>query len=309
MKARGLDALLPGSTEVSFNEVEAALAGLLEKHEGRRTTRASTGTLIVVGDAARLAPAIGALAEIDRASGVRAILISEGDRSTPAVRISESMVVIDGLAPRYLNNAVAALRVPCMPALVWWRGGSLQALADLTGLVDRIVIDAEQPDEVWELIARLFDQTALTDLRWTRLTRWRAMLAHLFDVPGVREAAGGFDRLTIEAHDRPAARLFAAWLVSSLGRRPAQIDIRILEGESASMLDSVRLGGDPLSIGIRMLPNGTCLEATVEGNDAEVRVAPLGETTLSRWIGEELAVRARDRAFERALAAMSELVA
>jgi len=306
-----LNSLLPGSTELSFNEVEAALAGVLRTRETRRQSipRASTGTLVVVGKPSQLAPAIQALEEVDKASGVRAILISEGTESRPTVWISDSIVAIDGLAPRYLNNAVAALRLPCMPAIVWWRGGSLKALKDLTMLADRVVLDAENPDEVWQQIGAFLENTALTDLRWTRLTRWRAVLAHLFDLPRVRAAAPGFRRLTIEAYDRPGARLFAAWLVASLRWPAKNIDIRTVSGGGPSILKSVQLLGDPLSIGIRMLSGQDCLEASIEGDETDVRIAPLGEATLSAWIGEELAVRARDRAFEHALTALQELYA
>ena len=81
---------------------------------------------------------------------------------------------------------MAALRLSSLPAVVWWRGGSVEALDDLANLADRLVLDTPDPDDVWARADTLFERTALTDLRWTRLTRWRAALAHLFDLSHVR---------------------------------------------------------------------------------------------------------------------------
>ena len=301
--------LLPGSKEVPFSELEGILAGRREMAELRQTPipRASTATIVVVGAHERLAAAAEALGELNDASGVRAILIVEGEQSTPVVRMSESLVVIDGLSPRYLNNAVAAVRLSSLPALIWWRGGSEQALEEVTNLADRLVLDIEEPDHVWQHADRLVDSTALTDLRWTRLTGWRAMLAHLFDLPQVRDAVHTFRQVTIEAVDRPSARLFAAWLISSLEWTDVDITIESVEGDRRSSLTSVRLVGERLSISVRRLDDGDCLEAAVEGDENDTRIAPLGHTTLSDCIGEELSVRSRDVAFERALQALGSL--
>ena len=303
-----IDQLLHGGKEASFGEIEAALAGMSRDQKTARP-RASTATVVVVGRPAQLVLAADALEHLGDA-GVRAILIAEGTGSRPAVRMTESAIAIIGLAPAYLNNAVAALRLPCLPAIVWWRGGSLQALEDITPLADRLVLDTENPDEVWIRATAFLDQTALTDLRWTRLTRWRALLAHVFDLPQVRGAVGDFRRLLIEAHDIPSGRLFAAWLTSHLNWSGlVKIEIQAVGGESDSVLESIQLIGGRLSVGIRMLPTRDCLEASVEGEHADVRVAPLGESTLCAWIKEELAVRSHDFAFERTLRALGKLVA
>ena len=47
--------------------------------------------------------------------------------------------------------------------------------------------------------------------------------------------------------------------------------------------------------------------ATVDGEEETARVVPLGDGALTALIGEELGVRTRDIAFERALAAAREL--
>jgi glucose-6-phosphate dehydrogenase assembly protein OpcA len=132
----------------------------------------------------------------------------------------------------------------------------------------------------------------------------------LFDLEQVRGAIDTFRRVAIETSDRPTGRLFAAWLMSSLGWHDVGIDITIVEKtDGRSALESVRLSGERLSITVQRLPGRDCLEASVEGEVVDARISPMGHATLSDCINEELTVRSRDVAFERALAALGELPA
>ena len=298
--------LLPSGRDVPFSEIEVTLARLVRDVRRKRgPARALTATVIVIGDAPRLAAAAEALEH----GGVRTILISEGNRTAPIARVTETAIAISGLAPRFLNNAVAALRLSSLPAVVWWRGGSVAALDDLAALADRMILDAEDPEGSWVEAPRLLEHTVLTDLRWTRLTRWRSAVAHLFDLPHVREGLRGFRRLSIEAGDPYAARLYAGWLRSSL-RWGSAVSIEIAstkKGDDRTPLRRVRLEGTPVSIAAELREGHECLAATVDGLDASTRVVPLGDGRLASLIGEELGVRTRDSAFERALASAQEI--
>ena len=311
------DNLLPGGHDVPFAEIEVTLARIVREGERRKRgpARALTATVIVVGKPERLVAAADALEQLNESGGVRAILISEGEHTAPVARVTENAIAISGLAPRYLNNAVAALRLSSLPAMVWWRGGSVEALDDLANLADRLVLDIAEPDAAWARADTLFERTALTDLRWTCLTRWRAALAHLFDLPHVRRGAGSTRSLTIEARDVFAARLFAGWLKSQL-RWTSAVRIEIHPVTSAkddgpTPLAAVTLTGDALAISLRVPPGHACLEATVDGagTDPTARVVPLGDGTLRSLIGEELGVRTRDLAFEQALVTAREIPA
>jgi glucose-6-phosphate dehydrogenase assembly protein OpcA len=305
--------VLPSGRDVPFAEIEATLARLVRdgRRRKRSPARALTATVIVIGGTPRLAAAAEALEQLGESAGVRAILISEGPHTAPIAHVTENAIAIDGLAPRFLNNAVAALRLSSLPAAVWWRGGSIEALDDLARLADRLVLDLEDPDPAWRRAADVFETTALTDLRWTRLTRWRSALAHLFDLPKVRDAGSSFRRLSIAATDRDAARLFAGWLRSRL-RWPADFPIDITAddgaaGDAASPLTRVALEGTGLSITLQVRQGRGCLAAAVDGLDASTRIVPLGDGSLASLIGEELGVRTRDLAFEQALAAALEI--
>jgi glucose-6-phosphate dehydrogenase assembly protein OpcA len=296
-------ALLPEGTEVPFAELDVTVARLVRR---RRTARALTATVVVIGSAAQLADAAEALEDLGESAGVRTVLISEGDRCEPTVRVTDQAVALLDLAPRFHDNAVAALRLSSLPTAVWWRGAALDALERVTDLADRLILDVAEPDEVWRRAAAHFDRTALTDLRWTRLTRWRALLAHLCNLADVPRAARTARRLAIDASDMPSARLFAGWLRSTLAwTGDVAIALQRVDGDGGSPLESVTIAADGFEIELRVRSGRSCVMASVRGAGAGdvSRVVPLGDRSLKDLISEELRVRARDAAFEGALTA------
>jgi glucose-6-phosphate dehydrogenase assembly protein OpcA len=262
-------------------------------------------TVIVIGSRERVDEAAGALDHGFDAGAVRAVLISEGTKSEAHANETDTTIRIDGLSPAYIDNAVAWLRLSSLPAAVWWRGGPPEALDRLAHLADRLVLDTEPAEAMWPRAPSLFERTALTDLRWSALTRWRAALAHLFDLPQVRGARAS--RLEIAAADGATARLFAGWLKTSLGWTS---DVTIAIGDApagaVTPLSSVRLSGDGPGLTLQVRSGQTCLEAEVDGAGG-VRVVPLGDDRLSVRFAGELRVRTRDAAFERALVAAMEI--
>ena len=130
------------------------------------------------------------------AAKMRARCTSSGSPSTataprlPADR--PDVITIGGLRPEYVNNAIAGVRLSSLPTIVWWRGGRPEGLDGVASLADRVVLDADDPWPLWARTPPLFEHTVLTDIRWARLTRWRAALAHFFDLPAVRETATTF---------------------------------------------------------------------------------------------------------------------
>lgn len=292
---------LPSGEEVPFAEIESALAH--SAHAGE-SPRARTATVVVIGPAGRLGEAAGALEELSTRAGFRAILVSTDEHGTPSARLADNTVVIEGLKKAHVNNAVAALRLSSLPTLVWWRGGDVETLAALAPLADRLLLDAEDPSSGWALAGRLASMTAISDLRWTRLTRWRALMAHFFDIPEVRAVAPGFGRLELAGADRYALRLFAGWLVSSL---PAGAGLTVaMSGDAvAEPVERVRLTGGGQELELRLLPAGACVAtaARVEGHAGASRIVSLGDQGLATLVAEELRIRSRDVAFERAVRA------
>jgi glucose-6-phosphate dehydrogenase assembly protein OpcA len=299
------DTLLPSAVDVPFQEIESALADVGRASRTGHATPALTATIVVLGPRERLAEAASALQPMTDAGGLRMILIASGTDSTPAVRVSSQAIALEGLRSEYVNNAIAALRLSSLPTMVWWRGGEPAALEGLAALADRLVLDAEDPVAAWATVPVLAEQVAVSDLRWTRLTRWRALLAHFFDIEEVRAAAPGLRRLEIAATDRHAGRLFGAWLKSSLNWNGS---VSIVPGStrSSASIERVRFGDDEQALTLRLAPHSTCVEAMarVKGHSDVVRTVSLGDQGLRALIAEELRIRSRDVPFERALRTM-----
>ena len=292
--------LLPQGRAVAFEDIEETLQSAAGEAERRR---AGMGTLVLAGSAERLVEAAAAVDEL-KDIGVRTVLISYGDNPEPAVRVSHHAVVLEGLRAEYLNNAVAALRLSSLPTLVWWRGGTTSTLEGLAALADRLVLDAPDPTDAWAHVAALADKTAVSDLRWARLTRWRALMAHFFDLPDVLAAASRLRSLHVEGSDRYTAKLFAGWIASAL-RWPRGQSYDFREKPGGAPIEAVALGDGSQELTLRLASARGCVEtaARVSGADMASRTVSIGDQGLAALIGEELRIRARDLAFERAVAA------
>ena len=83
-------------------------------------------------------------------------------------------------------------------------------------------------------------------------------------------------------------------------RSPLRFEHRVVNG---APIHSVRLKGGGRELGLNLAASGTCVEAAARlGDRADAaRTVMLGDQRLATAIGEEIRVRARDFAFERAL--------
>ena len=261
--------------------------------------RALTATVVAIVSPASRQEACATLSALSHRAGVRPIIISLGQDTEPPRNDVDGAVVIDGLVPKYLDNAVASLRLSSLPAIAWWRAGELSVLTALTRLVDRVVLDVPDPAAAWALVPDLAEHAPVSDIRWARLTRWRDLVAQFFDMPDVR--TGRWATLKISGSDAFDARLMAGWLQSRLpGGRETAVEHLPTRGER---LQSIELAGDRGRLAARLLPNGTCIEtvADLRTGHMESRVVTRGDEALPALLGQELRVRSRDLAFEDAV--------
>ena len=268
---------------------------------------AQTATIVAVCTAERMAETSDMLASLRDRSAVRTILITLGDNPQPPIEAQQDVITIRQIVPRYLNNAVASLRLSSLPSIAWWRGGEVSLLPDLAALVDRLVLDAQDPRDAWAIVPQLAPTTMVSDLRWTALTRWRNLMAQFFDVPAVRESSGSFSRLEISAGDLFAARLYAGWLTARLpegGTLATEISSAAGDG-----LQSVRLSGPKHCLSLALAPGNLCIETSIEASGRSVmsRIVPRGARTPEALMADEMRVSARDVAFEEALRHSGEL--
>lgn len=264
--------------------------------------RALSATIIAIVPPETQDAAARTLVELAGVAGVRPIVVSLGDRHEAPRSDRDGAIVISGLIPRYLNNAVASLRLSSLPSIGWWRSHHAAPMRDLAVLVDRLLLDAEDPLQGWAQVPELATLTGVGDLRWTRLTRWRDLLAQFLDVPVVGRLEHPFERVEVIGADRYAAALLAGWLKAKLpGGEQLNVSIQRHEGPP---LERVELEGAAGNATLRLLSNGTCLRATVQVSataGGSARVAALGEQDTVSLLAAELRIRSRDLAFEDAV--------
>jgi glucose-6-phosphate dehydrogenase assembly protein OpcA len=298
-----IEHLLTKGSTVPFTQASAVLEQNQARSRAASRTRALTATVVVVGPAGRLPEAGDALCELGEAYGVRTILISPGSNPAPPVEVQGCAIALAGMKPEYVNNAVAALRLSSLPTIVWWRGGDPGTLEGVVDLAERVVLDDQAVDPVpcWRTATELFPRAAFSDLRWTRLTPWRALMAHFFDVAEVRASTASFRRLVVSASDRPSAALFGSWLTAALAPS-ARIETVVKPASSDGPIEEIRLEGPSMELVLKLADSRTCVEAaSAHGRRTTSRTVSLGEQGLAALLAEELQVRAHDRAFEAAV--------
>jgi hypothetical protein len=197
------------------------LAGMHERHPSRAILLLSEPDAGSDGIDAEIALRCFELRGVGRSVGAEVITLRlRGDRiAAPA-------------------SVVWPLVIPDLPVFLRWRGRppfGEEPLEQMVDFVHRLIVDStEWPDlpEAYAKLAALFDRTAVSDIAWSRTSRWRAQLASLW--PGIAGAR------RIRVHGTPAqAWLLVGWLRSRLGR-----DIE-LEHEPSDRLVGVDVDSEP----------------------------------------------------------------
>lgn len=257
-------------------------------------------TIVAIVPEGHHTEAVETLRALRRSSAVQSIVISLGDRGDAPRQDEDGVVVFNGLLPRYLNNAVASLRLSSLPAMGWWRTPDVEPLRDLAVLVDRLVLDLPDPRPQWRTVPALAEVTAVSDLRWARLTRWRDLLAQFFDLPDVRGVPIPFDAVELSGSDPADVALFAGWLKARLPGGPG-LRIDRSRGTHAP-LERVQLTGPAGCVTLALLPGSTCVQTSVDTGTrtSSTRIVPAGDLRLDVLLRGELRIRARDLAFEDA---------
>ncbi len=216
---------LPNTTtnEVSKRLVEA-------RGESGAVALGRVLTLILVTDEAGANDAIGTANDASREHPSRVLVIVRGStdgesRLDAQIRVGgdagASEVIVLRLFGELANHGsalVTPLLLPDAPVVVWWAG---EPPADPTSerigtMATRRIVDTAQAANPREALLQLSRVAApgTTDLSWSRLTRWRALLAAALDQPPYEDVTSALVR---GAEDKPSVELMAAWLAFALG--------------------------------------------------------------------------------------------
>ncbi len=234
-------------------KAKRVLVGLDERHPAR--------TIFLV-------PEPGRRSEVEATAAVRTFGVGGGRE----VHSEVVEITLRGEASRHPASVVLPLLISDLPAFCRWRGlpdWDGPALAELVGVVDRLVVDSSEWNGIpaaYDGLSKLFGSVVTSDIAWRRTLQWRVALAARW--PAIKS----IERLSVEG-PRADALLLAGWLRTRLRREVA------LTRRAADEVTAVRVDGDPV--------------------DHPTVPTPSGSDLLSA----ELDVRARDPVYEAAVRA------
>ena len=291
----------PGSL---LKELDAAWSALSQQQSANGTLRACSMTLVALTRAGADTQALGAtLAELTHAFPSRTIVLRlcpEGNPLEGRVsvqcwipsggrqQICSEQIEIDCPPDRMgdAGRALLGLMVPDLPVALWAADASwlrLSGSGAVLHLASKVIVDGgacESPGRALEHLRALRSPDyALSDLAWTRITRWRqaiyqeleARTPERLDAVSIR-SAGPEPTLT--------ARYLAAWLKTGL---PVEPELTVVSDGEPGRIHSVRLRGPGFDVLL----------------DRPGRwVAPLD---LNRLMHEELSVFGNDPVFGKVL--------
>ena len=246
-------------------------------------------TMIIVCDEAEYADALAASMLAGREHPSRILLVVTGPGRQASVNaevhIGEGtpgeVVVIRMRGPVAAHPAsvVRPLLLPDSPVVIWWPGKSPANLVDdeLAQLAKRRLTDASsaaRPLSALKVRARHYS-SGDTDLAWTRLTPWRALLAAALDQYPSRITGA-----LVEAETKnPSADLLVAWLEARLR---VEVTRRVSTGPGITAVRMTTVNGD---IAVTR-PDGLLATYTVPGQPE--RLVALKRREATELISEEL---------------------
>ncbi len=278
--------------------------------QAQRTGGVTSGmvfTMIVVADTWEFDRVLSACVDAGREHPSRIIVVAAGQM--PATRLDATIRRGEGvpgevITLRFHGELIAhqarvllPLLLPDSPVIVWWPGSSPASPGDdpIGRLGSRRITDAMGvSDPIAALRVRAENyQRGDTDLTWTRLTRWRALLAAALDqypakVKGVKLAG---------SPNNAPTTLLAAWLESRL-------HVPVIRTDSAGPgITEVRLSTESGEIAITRT-DGTLASFTAPG--LPHRTVALRRRDINALLTEELRRMDPDETYEVVLATLGE---
>jgi glucose-6-phosphate dehydrogenase assembly protein OpcA len=299
---------LPATTT---SQVNSKLVHIREQGGANTIGRVLT-LVIVTDDSERTEDVIDAANHASREHPCRVIVVARGAKKASArldaqIRVggdagASEVIVLRLYGPLANEGAscVVPLLLPDAPVVAWWPFEAPPSPAkDPIGMLAtrRITDAASERNPIRALESRAKSYTdGDTDLAWTRLTLWRALLAAALDLPPYEKVTAA--TVSGEA-DSPSADLLAAWLASRL-----KLPVKRQKAKSGQGIVSVVLERRSGNIEIHR-PDGT-VGMLAQPGQPERRVA-LQRRAVRDCIAEELRRLDPDEIYEGALKALGKV--
>ncbi|MCV7344165.1 glucose-6-phosphate dehydrogenase assembly protein OpcA [Mycolicibacterium rhodesiae] len=217
---------LPDTTTNALNKKITSL-----REEGGAITLGRVLTLVVAPDTeARVEDSIEAAVAASREHPCRIIVVVPADRLASDARLDGQLRVgadagagevvvlrISGPLSNHASSVVLPFLLPDTPVVAWWPGVAPANPAEdpLGRLAIRRITDATGTEDPLAAIkSRLKGYTdGDTDLAWSRITYWRALLASAVDQAPYEPLTSA---LVSGLKDEPALDILAGWLASRI---------------------------------------------------------------------------------------------
>jgi glucose-6-phosphate dehydrogenase assembly protein OpcA len=186
-------------------------------------------TLVLVTDEFSAEKAISVATGASHEHPCRILVIAQGNkrgasRLDASIRVGgdagagEAIVLrLYGPLADHGESLVVPLLLPDAPTVVWWSGVAPDDPANdrIGRMAQRRITDSAQAKNPTRALLQLSSKTAPgdTDLAWSRITRWRALLAAALDQAPYEEVTKA---VVAGASDSPSSELLAAWLAFAL---------------------------------------------------------------------------------------------
>ncbi|MGH3787156.1 MAG: glucose-6-phosphate dehydrogenase assembly protein OpcA [Pseudonocardiaceae bacterium] len=299
---------LPSTTTSAVNH---AMIDMRERGGAVALGRVLT-LVIITDDSAQVEESIEAANEASKEHPCRVLVVARGlkrggTRLDAQIRVggdagaSEVLVLrLYGPLADHGDSVVIPLLLPDCPVVTWWPGAApaIPAEDPIGRLAQRRITDAAAARHpIKALESRRTSYIAGdTDLAWTRLTPWRALLAAALELPPYDDV----DAVTVTgAADNPSADLLAGWLRSRL---PVPVRRRASPpggGISSTVLE--RRSG-PVEL---IRPDGKV--GTLRQPGQPERRVPLKRRPVRECLAEELRRLDPDEIYHEALQALTEV--
>jgi glucose-6-phosphate dehydrogenase assembly protein OpcA len=296
---------------------------------GAGVLRACTMTLVVLtdasDDAAALGETIAALMPEHPARTIVVRLSGAGERAL-AERVyaqcwmpfgqrrqiccEQIEITASDAALADLPSVMLPLAAPDLPVIVWSRSARLFEMPPfgaMARMAAKVVVDSAgfaDPKRALRLLAEMARSgVPLGDLAWTRLTRWREMLARLFENRDyvAKLARISSVRVVYDGELATSAWYMGAWIADAL--TDAGVSVKVVVGASPGPTSlSVELAGGGFRVALARQEDR--LVITVD--DAR-NCANMPQPSDYLMMREELGIVRRDAVFGRTLASAARL--
>jgi glucose-6-phosphate dehydrogenase assembly protein OpcA len=270
--------------------------------------------VVVTDDSTNTEEAIESAIEASRQHPCRVIVLVRGAKKAAArldaqIRVggdagASEVIVLRGYGPLASAEACAGMTIPMLlpdaPVVVWWPGQApaVPSQDPVGRLANRRITDvAAEKNPVRALDQRTASYApGDTDLAWTRLTLWRALLTAALDQPPYDDITGA----VVDGEPESASTdLIAGWLRSRLSVPVKRTKIGAVGG-----LHSVRLNRASGPI-VLVRPDAKTGTLTQPGQPE--RLVTLARRPVRDCLAEELRRLDADETYEKALAGLHDI--